>query len=131
MDFLSGAYTEAEIRGRVAKRAGSVATNSEETMNPVTITNEDFSVEATVSRLKRLLETPRPELPAGCDGLLVDRACIENAIWQFERVARQGRELTAHDLTPELWREYDWGGRVYRIENPKTLYTRPGGTTHR
>jgi hypothetical protein len=39
--------------------------------------------------------------------------------------------MMAHDLTPELWREYDFGGRVYRIDNPKTLYTRAGGTTHR
>lgn len=39
--------------------------------------------------------------------------------------------MAKHDLTPELWREYDFGGRVYRIENPVALYTRPGGTTHR
>lgn len=31
----------------------------------------------------------------------------------------------------EHWREYDFGGRVYRIENPKTVYFRAGGTTHR
>jgi hypothetical protein len=35
------------------------------------------------------------------------------------------------NLTVELWREYDFGGRVYRIDNPKELYHRPGGTTHR
>lgn len=39
--------------------------------------------------------------------------------------------LTKGDLTDEAWREYDFGGRVYRIENPLTLYQRPGGTTHR
>ncbi len=33
------------------------------------------------------------------------------------------------DLSDELWREYDFGGRAYRIENPKSLYV--GTTTHR
>ncbi len=32
-------------------------------------------------------------------------------------------------LTDEKAREYDFGGRVYRIENPVTLYI--GSTTHR
>ena len=40
-------------------------------------------------------------------------------------------ELTKGDLTDELWREYDWGGRVYRIEAPVAVYMRAGGTTHR
>lgn len=39
--------------------------------------------------------------------------------------------LQTGDLTDEAYREYDFGGRVYRIENPVTLYFRPGGTTHR
>lgn len=39
--------------------------------------------------------------------------------------------LTPMDLSTEAWREYDFGGRVYRIENPVTLYSRSGGTTHR
>jgi hypothetical protein len=34
-------------------------------------------------------------------------------------------------LTDEVWREYDFGGRVYRILAPKELYFRDGGTTHR
>jgi len=29
----------------------------------------------------------------------------------------------------EDWREYDFGGRVYRIDNPKSVYI--GTTTHR
>ncbi len=29
----------------------------------------------------------------------------------------------------EAWREYDFRGRVYRIEKPKTIYI--GSTTHR
>jgi hypothetical protein len=33
------------------------------------------------------------------------------------------------DLTREQWREYDYGGRVYRIEAPQWLYI--GRTTHR
>lgn len=35
------------------------------------------------------------------------------------------------DLSVEEWREYDFGGRTYRIENPVSLYMREGGTTHR
>lgn len=33
------------------------------------------------------------------------------------------------DITTEVWREYDFGGRVYRIVGPVTLYI--GSTTHR
>jgi len=33
------------------------------------------------------------------------------------------------DLTKEAWREYDFGGRVYRISEPQTLWI--GTTTHR
>ena len=35
------------------------------------------------------------------------------------------------DLTVEVWREYDYGTRVYRIDKPVALYYREGGTTHR
>jgi hypothetical protein len=35
------------------------------------------------------------------------------------------------DLTVEHWREYDFGDRVYRIDDPVALYFREGGTTHR
>lgn len=34
-------------------------------------------------------------------------------------------------LTDEQWREYDFNGRVYRIDNPQNLYMREGGTTHK
>ena len=33
------------------------------------------------------------------------------------------------DITTERWREYDFGGRVYRIEGPVALWV--GMTTHR
>ena len=33
------------------------------------------------------------------------------------------------DIRAEAWREYDFGGRVYRIPNPASLYV--GTTTHR
>ena len=33
------------------------------------------------------------------------------------------------DITAELWREYDFGGRVYRIDEPAALVV--GTTTHR
>lgn len=39
--------------------------------------------------------------------------------------------LNEHDLTTEVYREYDFGGRVYKIENPQKLFYRTGGTTHR
>lgn len=39
-------------------------------------------------------------------------------------------ELQKFYLTEE-WREYDFGGRVYRINVPTELYIRLGGTTHR
>lgn len=42
-----------------------------------------------------------------------------------------GNELTAHDISCEEWREYDWVGRVYRIERPVTLYLKSDGTIHR
>lgn len=35
------------------------------------------------------------------------------------------------DTTVEEWREYDFAGRIYRIEQPVRIYLRPGGTTHR
>lgn len=33
------------------------------------------------------------------------------------------------DISLEEWREYDFDGRVYRINNPMSLYI--GSTTHR
>ena len=35
------------------------------------------------------------------------------------------------DLRMEEFREYDFGGRTYRITNPIAFYSRVGGTTHR
>jgi len=41
-------------------------------------------------------------------------------------------DLVIHDLTgTEEWREYDFEGRVYRINKPVSVAYRPGGTTHR
>jgi len=39
--------------------------------------------------------------------------------------------LKISPLDDEEYREYAFGGRIYRIVNPKTLYHRPGGSTHR
>lgn len=39
--------------------------------------------------------------------------------------------LTLGDLSDEVFRTYDFGGRAYRIVNPIGVYYRPGGTTHR
>ncbi len=35
------------------------------------------------------------------------------------------------DLTVEEYREYVFGGLVYRIDNPIAFYYREGGSTHR
>ncbi len=40
-------------------------------------------------------------------------------------------ELMNRNIETEMWREYDFGGRIYRIEYPKELAFRPGGSTHR
>lgn len=40
-------------------------------------------------------------------------------------------ELIKRSISDEEWREYDFGGRVYRIDKPVDLYYRDGGTTHR
>lgn len=37
--------------------------------------------------------------------------------------------METKNLSAELWREYDFGGRVYRIDAPTTLVV--GTTTHR
>ena len=40
-------------------------------------------------------------------------------------------ELVERDITCEQWREYEFGGITYRIEEPVKLYYRIGGATHR
>lgn len=40
-------------------------------------------------------------------------------------------ELKKFDISTEEYREYDFGGRVYRIEKPQELYIVTGGNTHR
>jgi len=40
-------------------------------------------------------------------------------------------ELKNGDLSDEIYREYVLPAGVYRIEDPKTLYWRSGGSTHR
>jgi hypothetical protein len=41
------------------------------------------------------------------------------------------KELKEGDLSKELWREYEFEGKVYKIENPQKLYFTKGGSTHR
>lgn len=47
--------------------------------------------------------------------------------------AKKAADLSEKDISCELWREYEFAGRptAYRIDFPKTLVTRVGGTTHR
>lgn len=40
-------------------------------------------------------------------------------------------DLVENSLAVELWREYDFEGRVYRINEPVSLTYRKGGSTHR
>jgi hypothetical protein len=40
-------------------------------------------------------------------------------------------ELENKPATDEQWREYDFAGRIYRIDNPTAVYFRRGGSTHR
>lgn len=44
---------------------------------------------------------------------------------------RAAPNLSVAPLLTEAWREYDFGGRVYRIHEPVALFMRAGGTTHR
>lgn len=39
--------------------------------------------------------------------------------------------LVELNVSSELWREYDFGGRSYHIQNPVKVFYRPGGKTHR
>jgi hypothetical protein len=39
--------------------------------------------------------------------------------------------LNEKSLETEQYREYDFQGRIYKIENPVKLYNRTNGTTHR
>lgn len=40
-------------------------------------------------------------------------------------------DLIERDISDEEYREYELPDRVYRIDSPKKLFTRSGGTTHR
>jgi hypothetical protein len=40
-------------------------------------------------------------------------------------------DLVRASLKSESYREYDFDGRIYRIENPVELVFRRGGSTHR
>jgi hypothetical protein len=42
-----------------------------------------------------------------------------------------GPEYTVKDISHELWREYEHGGYVHRINAPVALVYRTDGTTHR
>lgn len=46
---------------------------------------------------------------------------------------KEDQSLVKKDISTEAWREYEFGAdrTVYRIDNPKTLYIREGGSTHR
>lgn len=52
-----------------------------------------------------------------------------------KRTRKPASTLTRRSIRAEQYREYEFGpatNRVtYRIDKPRTLITRPGGTTHR
>lgn len=39
--------------------------------------------------------------------------------------------MKSYDISKEMWREYDFNGRVYRIDKPALLFWESGHTTHR
>lgn len=41
------------------------------------------------------------------------------------------KDLIEQSLDTEMYREYDFNDRVYRIHNPVKLFMRKNGTTHR
>jgi hypothetical protein len=40
-------------------------------------------------------------------------------------------KLIKGSLRDEQWREYEFGGRIYRIDRPRSVYFHKTGTTHR
>lgn len=71
-------------------------------------------------------------------GRLIDACTLNSQLVEKNEVLKDQLEkekdvdrIRIHDIADELWREYDFGGRIYRIEQPKTLYYHPRGTTHR
>lgn len=70
-------------------------------------------------------------------GYNIPGASYEKTCWEkswLELVAtsyQSSNKLKEFNLTTELYREYDFGGRVYRIDNPVKLFYRDGGITHR
>lgn len=40
-------------------------------------------------------------------------------------------DIIKHDLTAELWREYQFNDVTYRIDNPVAFYRVAGSTMHR
>lgn len=55
----------------------------------------------------------------------------KNGIFLTNNIQMPQTSLKEYDLTDEQYREYDFGGRIYRIDNPVALYYSSGATTHR
>lgn len=49
---------------------------------------------------------------------------------QSTQITRKTK-MKENSLLTEAYREYDFQGRIYRIDNPVSLFVREGGTTHR
>ncbi|MFA5376523.1 MAG: hypothetical protein WC455_12325 [Dehalococcoidia bacterium] len=47
------------------------------------------------------------------------------------KLALNEAEYSIRDISHEVWREYEHGGVVFRINCPIALIIRKGGTTHR
>jgi len=41
------------------------------------------------------------------------------------------KKLICKDLSHQKWREYEFNNTIYRIKNPKKLFFKQKGTTHR
>ena len=49
----------------------------------------------------------------------------------FETLELDLDQYIVKDSSLELWREYEHGGVIFRIDNPICMIIRKGGTTHR
>lgn len=56
---------------------------------------------------------------------------LHTPLKQAMKIMSTNTDVICKDITTEVYREYDFAGRVYRIDNPSKLYYREGGTTHR
>ena len=86
----------------------------------------------TEFKISKLDNHPTHVWGSNIPGSSYTETCWEKSWLELVKTSDQSlNKLKEFNLTTELYREYDFGGRVYRIDNPVTLFYRDGGTTHR